>query len=165
MNAVIAKTQGKRRILTGIATTPAPDRMGDVVEPLGAEYKLPLPLLWQHDHAKPVGWVRSATVSADGIRITAEVARGAGHADEAWGLIEAGLVGAYSIGFRALEAKPHKGGMRFIRWEWVETSLVTIPAHPDALIGTHAERTAGQVLVMPRRSVERPALRILPRKS
>ena len=44
------------RIITGMATTPTPDRLQDVVEPRGAQFKLPIPFLWQHD---PVS--RSAT--------------------------------------------------------------------------------------------------------
>jgi hypothetical protein len=45
-----------KRIITGIATTPTPDRMGDIVEPLGVKFKNPLPLLWQHRSGdKPVG--------------------------------------------------------------------------------------------------------------
>jgi hypothetical protein len=37
-----------QRILIGVASTPSTDSYGDIVEPEGAEYKLPLPLLWQH---------------------------------------------------------------------------------------------------------------------
>lgn len=32
--------------ITGIASTPTVDRQGDVVEPLGARFKTPMPLLW-----------------------------------------------------------------------------------------------------------------------
>jgi hypothetical protein len=44
-----------RRLIQGIATTPAPDRVGDIVEPLGVHYKNPLPLLHQHDSKNPEG--------------------------------------------------------------------------------------------------------------
>ena len=37
------------RTFEGWATTPTTDRMGDVVDPLGAKFKNPLPLLHQHD--------------------------------------------------------------------------------------------------------------------
>jgi hypothetical protein len=63
---------GKRRF-SGIATTPNPDRAGDIVEPMGAEFQLPIPLLWQHDAAAPIGWVHSAKVAADGIEIEGEL--------------------------------------------------------------------------------------------
>ena len=42
------------REFVGLASTPATDRMDDIVEPSGAEYKLPLALLWQHDRMLPV---------------------------------------------------------------------------------------------------------------
>jgi len=47
---------GKRKF-SGIATTPSTDRMGDIVEPKGAEFELPIPLLWQHDSSQPIGHV------------------------------------------------------------------------------------------------------------
>ena len=59
------------RIIEGVASTPSTDRMGDIVEPMGAEFKLPLPLLWQHDHASPIGHVTEARVTSAGIKITA----------------------------------------------------------------------------------------------
>lgn len=37
-----------KRIIRGTATTSSVDRAGDIVDPRGAEFKLPLPLLWQH---------------------------------------------------------------------------------------------------------------------
>jgi hypothetical protein len=39
----------ERRILIGMATTPTPDRLGDVIEPMGVRFAYELPLLWQHD--------------------------------------------------------------------------------------------------------------------
>jgi hypothetical protein len=41
--------------ITGIASTPTTDKMGDIVEPMGAKFVTPMPLLWQHRHAEPVG--------------------------------------------------------------------------------------------------------------
>lgn len=51
----------------GIASTPTTDRMGDVVEPLGAKFQTPMPLLWQHEHDKPVGHVTFAKPTKAGI--------------------------------------------------------------------------------------------------
>src|SRR5690606_24123405 len=44
-----------QRTISGIATTPEPDRVGDIVDPLGAKFAPEIPLLWQHKHDKPVG--------------------------------------------------------------------------------------------------------------
>ena len=51
------------RTITGMASTPSPDRLNDVVEPKGAQFKLPIPFLWQHDSGQPIGHVTHAKVS------------------------------------------------------------------------------------------------------
>lgn len=132
------------RVITGIATTPKTDRMGDIVEPEGAEYKLPIPLLWQHRSDSPIGHVTGAKVTKAGIQITARIEREdepgelKNLLDKAWQSIRKGLVRGLSIGFAPIEAADIKGtwAQRFIRWEWLELSAVTIPANVDATILT-----------------------------
>lgn len=133
----------ERRIIRGVATTPTPDRMGDIVEPKGVQFKNPLPLLWQHQHDKPVGRVRFNEPTDDGITFEAElptVAEPLGlknRIEEAWASVKAGLVAGVSIGFRSLEhALMESGGVRFVKSEVMELSLVTIPANADATIQT-----------------------------
>lgn len=141
------------RIIEGIASTPAPDRQGDVVEPQGVEYKLPLPFLLDHDHSRAVGEVEHVDVTPQGIRFRARIPKIAepGRAkdlcDEAWSLIRNGLRRAVSIGFRPLDSEPVAGGgQRFKRWEWVELSAVSVPAQAEAVItatkGLIVHRTA-----------------------
>lgn len=129
------------RTITGIATTPSTDRMGDVVEPLGVEFKNPMPLLWQHQHDKPVGTVRFDKPTEKGIGFVAELASVdepgplKDRIDEAWQSLKARLVRGVSIGFRALEYSfIEGGGIRFAKTEVLELSLVTIPANADATI-------------------------------
>ena len=131
----------EKRIIEGTATTPAPDRVGDVVEPLGAKFSLPLPLLWQHDSRQPVGQVEWAKASAEGIKFRAKMVKTdepgklKDRLDEAWQSIKLGLVRGVSVGFRALETSYIRdGGIRFRKWNWLELSLVTIPANADATI-------------------------------
>lgn len=139
------------RIITGMASTPTTDRMGDVVEPKGAQFSLPLPLLWQHDSSSPIGQVIKAKVTPNGIEIIAQVAKGVlEDIDEAWALIKAGLVRGLSIGFRAMEYEPVDpkepyGGVRFIKWDWLELSAVTIPANAEATIQTIKSMDAEQL--------------------
>lgn len=136
-----------RRTFSGIATTPSTDRMGDIVEPKGAKFKLPLPLLWQHDSRQPIGWVTRARVSAAGIEIDGEIADipepGAlkDRLTEAWQSIKAKLVRGLSIGFTPLkdgiepiDPKNPWGPCKFTGWEWLELSAVTIAANQDASI-------------------------------
>ncbi|MEH2508684.1 HK97 family phage major capsid protein/HK97 family phage prohead protease [Nitrobacteraceae bacterium AZCC 1564] len=131
-----------RRVITGIATTPTADRAGDIVEPLGAEFKLPIPLLWQHDSSQPIGHVTNAKVTAKGIEITASLAKidepGTlkDRLDEAWQSIKSGLVQGLSIGFKEIEAAriEQTYSYRFLKWLWLELSAVTIPANGEATI-------------------------------
>lgn len=132
-----------KREITGIATTPEPDRMGDIVEVDGAEYKLPIPFLWQHDSLQPIGEVYAAKKTKDGIEIKARLVKVdspsqlAARLDEAWQSIKTGLVRGLSIGFSAVEyAFMDDGGIRFIEWNWHELSAVTIPANASASIAT-----------------------------
>jgi HK97 family phage prohead protease len=127
------------RVITGMATTPTPDRIDDVMEPDGAQFKLPLPLLWQHDSRQPIGHVTKAKVSKAGIEIVAKIAKGVtAEIDRAWALIKAGLVQGLSIGFQPIETAfiDKTNGMRFIKWDWLELSAVTIAANSEATIAT-----------------------------
>ena len=127
------------RVITGMASTPTPDRLEDVVEPTGAQFKLPLPLLWQHDSKQPIGQVTHAKVSKAGIEIVAKIAKGVtAEIDRAWALIKAGLVPGLSIGFKPIEHEfiTETKGIRFIKWDFLELSAVTIPANSECTIAT-----------------------------
>lgn len=122
--------------IVGLASTPELDRAGDVLLPEGAVYRLPLPLLWQHDHGRPIGTVTSARVGPGGIEIVAKIAVGATpEIDNAYALIRAGLVRGLSVGFRALEApEVTRTGKVYRAWEMMELSTVTIPCNQGATI-------------------------------
>lgn len=132
----------EKRVITGIASTPSPDRMQDVVEPKGAQFKLPIPFLWQHNHDEPIGHVTEAKVTQKGIEVSVQLiqvdepGRLKDRLDEAWQSIKSGLVRGLSIGFSAKEFEqiPGSWGLRFLSWEWFELSAVTIPANADATI-------------------------------
>lgn len=133
----------EKREIEGIATTPTPDRMGDIVEPKGARFTIPMPLLWQHNHRMPVGHVTFAKPTRKGIPFKAKIAKIdepgilKDRVDEAWQSVKSRLVGAVSIGFRAVRDQIERledGGLRFKEWEWIELSLVTIPANAEATI-------------------------------
>lgn len=125
------------RWITAWATTPSEDLVGDVVDPAGAVYELPVPLLAYHKHDQPVGAVTEAHVTERGIRVRAKLSRGVQLADELWTLIKDGAVNAVSIGFRALKSTPlPSGGLKYERWRWLELSLTPVPANPDATIIT-----------------------------
>lgn len=137
----VKAVEEEQRIIRGLATSPEPDRLGDIVEPLGVSFKNPLPLLHQHDSKRPVGTVTFDAPTGAGIEFEARLPRVEEPAslkdrvDTAWGEIKAGLIRGVSIGFRPLEFAAIKdGGIRFLKSEILELSLVSVPAHPAAQI-------------------------------
>tara|TARA_B100002003_G_scaffold249158_1_gene284693 strand:- start:2163 stop:4034 length:1872 start_codon:yes stop_codon:yes gene_type:complete len=115
--------------------------MDDIVEPSGAEYKLPLALLWQHDRMLPVGTILTAKATKAGIEVRGSIPKVdapqglAARLEEAWQSLKHQLVRGLSIGFRPLEYSfMDNGGIHFTKWEWLELSLVTIPANAEATI-------------------------------
>ncbi|WGL93775.1 phage major capsid protein [Arsenophonus nasoniae] len=132
-----------KREITGIATTPSTDSYGDIINPEGGVFALPIPLLWQHKNDEPIGEVIEAKVTKDGIEVKAKLikvaspSRLAARLEEAWESIKSGLVKGLSIGFKPLEyAFIDDGGVHFTKWRWFELSAVTIPANSDCSIQT-----------------------------
>lgn len=139
----IQKADDDQRVIHGIATTPTPDRVGDIVEPLGAQFAKEIALLWQHKHDSPVGYAEFGKPTKDGIPFKATIARILEDGplkqltDMAWQAVKAKLVKGVSIGFRPLAYEyMDKGGIRFTESEIYELSLVTIPANAEATISS-----------------------------
>jgi len=132
-----------RREISGFATTPEPDRVGDIVDPMGAKFMDSIPLLWQHRHDSPIGKAFLNKPTKNGIKYRANVAKVdedgplKSMLDMAWQSIKAGLVPGVSIGFRPLKYDfMSEGGIRFTEYEIYELSAVTIPANASATIQT-----------------------------
>lgn len=162
---VVKAIDEDERVVEGVASTGSTDRDGDIVEPDGAQFKLPLPLLWQHDHRQPIGEVFEAKVVNGGIAIKARLVKMddgpsqlRARLDEAWASIKTGLVRGLSIGFRAIEYSFLEEGVRFIKWAWVELSAVTVPANEEATIT--AIKSYAAALGNKRKSVKRKGTKI-----
>lgn len=148
MNRAFALLENKgldddRRIFTGFATTPEPDRVGDTVNPMGAKFAAELPLLHQHRHSSPIGTVKFRKATKAGIEFEAHIPRIdeppslKDRVDTAWSEIRHGLVRGVSIGFRPLKyAYRDDGGIDYQEVEIYELSAVTIPANALATIQT-----------------------------
>lgn len=138
----VKELDADKRIIRGMATTPATDRVGDSIDPLGVEFNNPSPLLWMHQTDLPVGTVRFGKPTKDGVPFEATIANipePAGlkaRVDEAWASVKAGLVSAVSVGFRAIEWSVNEttGGLNFLKTEILELSLVCVPANREATI-------------------------------
>lgn len=133
-----------KRIITGIASTPSPDRDGDIMEPDGAKFGSENPFLWQHDRSQPIGNCSAKKVK-EGLQITAQLVKPTpdmpsqlvARLEEAWASIKSGLVKGLSIGFKPIKyAYLDSGGIQFLEWELLEVSAVTIPANSECSIQT-----------------------------
>jgi HK97 family phage prohead protease len=119
------------------------DRMGDIIKVDGwklKQFKKNPVALWQHDHDKPVGHWKNIRV--EGKQLLGELKlAGTNLAKMARQLIEDGALRAVSVGFRPLEYEPKDpedkygiNGFIIKEAELLETSLVSVPAHPNALL-------------------------------
>jgi HK97 family phage prohead protease len=125
------------------------DRLGDMIEP-GAfkSAKPPVPMLFAHDPADPVGAWDAIVEKNDGLHVAGhllvdDVAR----AREVRALVKAGAVTGLSIGFSTKRAVARKGGGRTIKaLDLVEISLVSIPLHPGARV-TGAKSAAAAIAI------------------
>jgi len=138
----IKSLDAERRIITGLASSPTPDRRGDILEPLGATFTNPLPLLLHHDRERPVGRV-TLTATREGIRFEAQLPEidepglVRDRVNDAWHSIKAGLITGVSIGWRPLAdgiKALRSGGMHILKSEICELSLVTVPANVETTI-------------------------------
>lgn len=132
--AVAAKGDGLEFVLSDATV----DRMGDVIEPDGWDLKWfkknPI-ALFGHNNSFPIG--RWENLRVEGGKLMGRLALAAKgtseRIDELISLIEQGILRAVSVGFRPIEFAEIKTGIRYIKQELLETSLVSVPANPAAL--------------------------------
>jgi HK97 family phage prohead protease len=134
--------------ITGIAWPfNSPDRVGDVIERKAfANARTPLPLLFAHDPAQPVGVWNEIQTTGAGLTLKGRLlVDSIERAREVRALVQAGAVTGLSIGFRTKSATPRRNGGRVISaLELLECSLVTIPSHPGARVTS--AKSASEIL-------------------
>jgi hypothetical protein len=118
------------------------DRGGDVVR-AGAFARAVrqgprgVPLLWQHDPARPIGRIEYLKEDGRGLRVIARLSEGAA-GREAAALLRERALGGLSFGYRVREAKG-AGPRELVDLDLVEVSLVTMPMQPRARVHAVAE--------------------------
>lgn len=155
------KREGKK--LTGIASTEAEDRHGEIVQISGWDLKNAkdnCPLLWAHKHDEPaIGtvdrlWVSRAKESGSKAKLMFEAfisdATERGRAIKQ--LVEEGVLKAFSVGFRGLEMDDNK----FTKQELLEISIVNVPANPDALMLAYKNLSSSGISDATMRELEIP---------
>jgi HK97 family phage prohead protease len=133
------------------------DRVGDVIEQDGWQldnFQRNPVALFAHDSKFPIG--KWADVGVRDGRLTGRLELMPAVSDrlrELHAAVAAGVLRAVSVGFHAAEYEPIKeskvGGLRFLRSELVECSLVSVPANPNALAVARALQISreGQALI------------------
>ena len=131
-------------VVRGIATTPTPDRVSDIVVPEGVVFRTKdIKLHLYHDHKLPVGTVRFGKPTSKGIPFEAwlpdvtEEGVVRDRVNEAKHSLKYNLISAVSIGFKPLKDGVEllkSGGLKFNLWEMLELSLTSTPANPEAII-------------------------------
>lgn len=117
------------------------DRHGDIVDVSAKSVDLtnfkanPIALAF-HNHEQPIGVWKNIRIESGKLLADLQLAaKGTSeYIDTLRSLVEQKILKAVSIGFSAQEYEPIKGGgYRFTKWALHEASLVSVPAHPQAL--------------------------------
>ena len=126
-------------IISGLASTNALDRTGDVInhdawtKSNGLEnFKQNPIILFNHDYNKPIGRATSMEVSEQGLEVGAKISKSAGEIKD---LIKDGVLGAFSVGFRVKDAdyNDETDGYKIKDAELFEVSVVSVPANQTAM--------------------------------
>jgi HK97 family phage prohead protease len=129
--------------MTYILSDATVDRYGDIIEPAGwqlANFQRNPIALFGHQGSFPIGtWANVRTENGKLLGDFMPAARGTSQRiDEIVNLIEQDILRATSVGFQPiqsepLDAKDPYGGIRYLKQELLETSIVSVPANPAAL--------------------------------
>jgi HK97 family phage prohead protease len=132
---------GKVAGLEFVLSDETPDRMSDVIMSDGWDltaFKRNPIALFGHRSDFPIGKWRGLRIENKQLRGFLDLApEGTSERiDEIRKLVEADVLRAVSVGFRSIETKPRpetEWGLFYTKAELVETSLVAVPANPNAL--------------------------------
>lgn len=124
--------------ISGYANVNVPDRVGDVIpssawDATGLTNYLKNPvILAYHDHSKPVGRMEDYRVDERGFWIKARISPAD---EEIYNKVKDGIITAFSVSFRIVEAEYNPASELFIikKLELVEISVVSVPMQQDSL--------------------------------
>lgn len=123
--------------IKGYASTTDVDRHGDIVPASvwekGMENYLKNPvILAYHNHGLPIGRMTEHTVDEKGLLVKARISQAAG---DVYNLVKDGVLTAFSIGFRIVDAEYNSALELFVvkELELHEISVVSVPANQNTL--------------------------------
>lgn len=156
-NSIVHKTHASETDgMDFVLSDATPDRFGDIIQAEGWDLnnfsKNPI-ALFNHNSDFPIGRWENLSVKGGELRGRLRMAPAGTSAriDEIRNLIDAGILKAVSVGFRPLEHRPlskSAPGDLYVRSELVETSLVSVPANPNALAIAKGLRTSPETIAL-----------------
>jgi HK97 family phage prohead protease len=155
---IIRKTHATSKAdgLDFVLSDETPDRYGDVLSADGWELgnfkKNPI-ALFNHNSSFPIGKWKGLKVENDALRGHLELAPAgtSERIDEIRKLVEAGILRAVSVGFLPVESRARsktEPGELYVKQELIETSLVSIPANPNAIAVAKSLKVSDDTLRM-----------------
>jgi HK97 family phage prohead protease/HK97 family phage major capsid protein len=144
LGALIRKTHASTNKADGldfVLSDETPDRYGDVIAADGwalDNFKRNPIALFGHNASFPIGSWKDLHVENGALRGHLQLAPAgtSERIDEIRKLVEAGILRAVSVGFLPIESRAKsktEPGELYVKQELIETSLVSIPANPNAL--------------------------------
>ena len=134
----LVEGEEEKLIIKGFANTTDLDRAGDIIvesawggEALVNYLKNPIILAF-HNHSQPIGVMVDYSVTAKGLEITAEISAASGNVYQ---LIKQGILQAFSVGFRVLDANYDSDTDIFVikEVELHEVSVVSVPCNQNSI--------------------------------
>ncbi len=142
MESEVDKADDEERTIRMVGTLQTEDRLGDIIDVKGWQlknYKKNPVILFAHDHRSPAVAKATEIEKTDNSLIFTLQFPPVGvyqKSDELYGLYKHKIMKASSVGFIPIDyefRKDKEGGIHFKKQELLELSLVTVPAHQDAL--------------------------------
>lgn len=123
--------------ITGIASTEATDRDGEVIKQSGWDLsnfnRNPVLMLMHNYQEFPVGKITDIGIEGGKLTFKAIFTEATQKAIEAYALVKEGILSAFSVGFIPREYDPNNNAV-ITKAELLEISLVPVPANPDAIV-------------------------------
>jgi HK97 family phage prohead protease len=141
MSSLVHKTtQSFDSGLSFILSDDSDDHYGDTILASGWDWKnylLNPIVLWSHQNHIPIGTMKNLRIVGNSLRGDLHMApEGTSkRIDELRKLIKCGVLKAVSVGFKPIQKEARSnGGIKYIRQELIEVSLVACPANPNSLL-------------------------------
>ena len=142
-------TSAGARTLRFTISTANPDRANDTIDPRGwhlDDFRRNPVVLWSHSKdVPPIARATDIRVVGNRLVASAEFAPKAIHplADQIYQLLKAGFLTGASVGFKPIKwQRNDAGGISYQEQSLLEFSVCSVPAHPEALLETRANKAA-----------------------